>query len=543
MYSLNYKTKDPLRLFAISHFTEKIGIPFKINCNKRSPLTINYGDKGKGDFSINIPEKEISKNISGNIQYKNLKFPLFQIPEETGEPKSASIAEYESDKKKYSCISGSENSINIGFDLFKEIGYILSGHHEIIQRETKDQLNKVILKSPVVDFHEELLIKSILIGCNYLNLPLVRKSYWPHGKKFAVCLTHDVDEFKKTYQWITRPIRSIKNKDFTALKNQIISLYNKIQGKEPYWTFKEIMEIEKESEVKSTYYFLKENGKKSLLKPENWHLYGRCHSLQKPWIKEIIKELYDEGHEIGVHGSTFSYENPEILKEQKTEIEQISGAKIYGIRQHRLNMNIPITWEYQTDAGLLYDTSLGYKAINGNGFRFGTCFPFYPAGIDNNPMKILEIPLSIMDVSLPPGTKGWDQAENIVNTVEEFNGVLTLLWHPPVFNPLEYPLLGEYYRKLINLCKQKNAWITTGYDIATWWKEREENCISIKNDNNLLSITCKAENDLFIDIFTPGKKEVEFIEGSAELLRSNGKSSALVIKRKEVNNEILLRAL
>jgi len=512
MFSLNYKTKDPLRLFAISHFIEKTGIPFKINCNKRSPLTINYGDKGKGDFSINIPEKENSQNISGNIQYENLKIPLFQIPEETDEPKSTLIAEYESDKKKYSCISRSDNSINFGFDLFKEIGYILSGHHEIIQNETKNQLNKKILKIPVVDFHEELLIKSILIGCNYLNLPLVRKSYWPYGKKFAVCLTHDVDEFKKTYQWITRPVRSIKNKDFTALKNQIISLYNKIQGKEPYWTFEEIMEIEKESEVKSTYYFLKENGKKSLFKPENWHLYGRCHSLQKPWIKEIIKELYDNGHEIGVHGSTFSYEDPEILKEQKKEIEQISGAKIYGIRQHRLNMNIPITWEYQTDAGLLYDTSLGYKAINGNGFRFGTCFPFYPAGIDNNPMKILEIPLSIMDVSLPPGTKGWDQAENIVNTVEEFNGVLTLLWHPPVFNPLEYPLLGKYYRKLLNLCKEKNAWITTGYDIATWWKEREENCISIKNDDNLL-------------------------------LPSGGRSSALVIKRKEVNNEIILRTL
>ncbi|GAH60430.1 unnamed protein product, partial [marine sediment metagenome] len=29
------------------------------------------------------------------------------------------------------------------------------------------------------------------------------KTMWPDNKRFAVCLTHDVDRVKKTYQYIT----------------------------------------------------------------------------------------------------------------------------------------------------------------------------------------------------------------------------------------------------------------------------------------------------------------------------------------------------
>jgi len=543
MFSINYNTKNPLQLFAISHFIEKTGIPFSENCNKKASLVINYGKKGEGDFLINIPKKKESESLRGNICHNCLKLPLFQPREENCDSESTIPTEYVSDNEKSPSISRSGNTINYNYDIFREVGYLLSGQYEIVHHDEEKLQNSKIFKTPVADHHEELLLKSIITGCEYLNIPLVRKSYWPYDKKFAVCLTHDVDEFKKTYQWITKSVRAIKNRNYSAFKNQIRSLYYKIQGKEPYWTFEEIMELEKKYGVKSTYYFLIESSKRSLFKPENWHLYGRCHSLQKPCIKKLIKELNENGHEIGLHGSTFSYNSPEILKEQKKEIEQISGAKIHGIRQHRLNMNIPATWEHQAEAGLLYDTSLGYKAAEDPGFRFGTCFPFHPIGTENKPIKILEIPLSVMDVSLSPGKKGWNQVEEVVNIIEKFNGALTLLWHPPVFNPLEYPLLGEYYKYLIEMCKEKNAWIATGYEIASWWKRREEDKISLNKDDKQISIISSGERNIFLDIYCPDKNYIKTIKGDAKILSANKNLSKLRINENTEDNKIFLEIL
>ena len=57
-----------------------------------------------------------------------------------------------------------------------------------------------------------------------------RKSYWPEGKNFAVCLTHDVDEIKKTYQWISRPLHFLARGDFSGFKGQVQSFIQKVKG-------------------------------------------------------------------------------------------------------------------------------------------------------------------------------------------------------------------------------------------------------------------------------------------------------------------------
>ncbi|EHQ34332.1 polysaccharide deacetylase family protein [Methanoplanus limicola] len=539
MYSISYTTDDPLRLFAINHFIDKSGIPVTINSKEKKLPAVNYGTKEDSEFSVNILSSDLTEDQRGIIQYKGITFPLWQIPEKTENSNNSIIAEYIAGNRKYPCISEADNSIEIGFDLFMETGNILSGSYERPD-DISGKINFPVLRSPAVDYYEDLLINCIIKGCRRLSLPFIRKSYWPYGKKFAVCLTHDVDEFKKTYQWITKPLRALKKGDYLSLKNQIASFYNKIQGKEPYWTFDELMKSEEESGVKSSYYFLRENTRGIIFSPKNWHMLGRSHNLNKPYVRQLIKDLSEAGNEIGVHGSTLSYENPDILKSQKDEIEQISGAEIYGIRQHRLNMNIPKTWECQINAGLMYDTSLGYKSDYGNGFRFGTCFPFYPAGKDMDRINILEMPLSLMDISLPPGDRGWEEVIRIISTVEDLNGLLTALWHPPVFNQLEYPFLGEYYKRLVYLCQQKNAWITTGYDIALWWIQRDKSEVSAVMDGEKIIINSSGENEVFIDLIIPGKSITQFREDSAEIIRSDSGSLSINIIKKISDKEIIL---
>ena len=212
---------------------------------------------------------------------------------------------------------------------------------DTLKTHSNDIRNSSVFSPPLVDYYEDILFRAILMGCGEIGLPLIRKSYWPSGKKFAVCLTHDVDEFSKTYQWVTRPVKMIIRGDFSGLKNQMKSLSRKLNGQEPYWTFEDIMEKENRMGVHSTYFFLKESGEKSLLRPESWHLYGRNHSYNDPRIIALIQKLSEMGHEIGVHGSTFSYANPELLTREKDEIEKVSGKKIVAGQKCHWNSSTP----------------------------------------------------------------------------------------------------------------------------------------------------------------------------------------------------------
>ena len=122
---------------------------------------------------------------------------------------------------------------------------------------------KKLIAVPFADYYCDFLFSCILIAQKNTKIPLVHKSFWPDGKTCAVCLTHDVDEVRKTYQWITYPIKLIKKGKLGNLITPISFSDSKNKWEEPYWTFDEIIHIEGSRGVKSSFYFLKETGKVS----------------------------------------------------------------------------------------------------------------------------------------------------------------------------------------------------------------------------------------------------------------------------------------
>jgi len=66
--------------------------------------------------------------------------------------------------------------------------------------------------------------------------------------EFAVCLTHDVDRPYKTYQG---PYYAVTDRDLSQLR----SLFS---SNRPYWQFEEIMALEEDLGVRSTFFFLNE---------------------------------------------------------------------------------------------------------------------------------------------------------------------------------------------------------------------------------------------------------------------------------------------
>jgi hypothetical protein len=537
MISLYYRTDNQYSLYGIKHFTEKYGIPVNLNVASQSGIVITYGEERKGDFTVSIGENEIRNSICGNVSTPSEKIPLCEIPLDTG-PGDEVIVYFENGTTRFPCVTRTKQGFVIGIDIFKETGYLLSGHLDIIRPFLDSTTKKELAAKPVVDFLENILFEAILVACSDRHIPLVQKSFWPDGKSFAVCLTHDVDEIKKTYQWISRPLRYLMKGNISGFKGQVNLFLQKIRGIEPYYTYDDIIRIEHDLNVKSTYYILKETGTLNLFLKKTWYLYGRNRSLQTPEMRALIQKLQTNGDEVAIHGSYFSYLHPELLEDQTKELEGIIHEKIVGSRQHNLNLDIPKTWEYQSLAGLQYDTSLGFK--DSIGFRWGTSFPFFP-GTKGLAIPVLEIPLIIMDICLESCENKEADCISIADEVKKYQGVLTLLWHPPIFNTLEYPGARDIYIKMNQYCKENGAWITRARDIYEWLSLRKQQTVSVSYDDSQCSIISSGTDpERYFTLYLPHGMVCTIRSGNADIFKRAGDCVYIKTHHQQKNNEIVV---
>ncbi len=285
---------------------------------------------------------------------------------------------------------------------------------------------------------------------------------YPNNAKFAVCLTHDIDRVKKTHQYFTRFVRFLKRKHIRAAVNEIYNFFRFYFSdikKDPYWPGR-IIDIEGKLGVKSTFFFLNETKKTNWFNPKEWKLSFGRYKIDDPGVVEFIKRIDNEGWEVGLHGSYDSYKDKNLLSKEKEKLEGILGKEIYGIRQHYLNLNIPETWKIQKELGIKYDSSFG--SVN----EFVNDKPFHPFDDAN----FLVIPLVIMDTGLFSKNDDiefiFKKFKKLIDIVEKENGVITLNWH--YYNEYEFPGEAKLYRKIIDICKEKGAWIATCSDVVQW---------------------------------------------------------------------------
>ena len=284
-------------------------------------------------------------------------------------------------------------------------------------------------------------------------------AYWPNGKKFALCLTHDVDRVRKSYQYMTH---FIKSKNWYHIK----SFLNR--KSEPYWNFEKIMNLEKKDNVRSTFFFLEESKKLDIFHPSKWPLSLGKYKFSDEKVAEIISKLHSGGWEIGLHGSYDSYKNKDLLRLEKKKLEDVLGDEVIGIRQHYLNLEIPYTWKIQKEFGFKYDASFGFsKDI---GFRENKILPFRPFND-----YFLVIPLTIMDAALfykfPEPKKAWRKLLEIFDFAEKHGALVTVLWHQRVFNENEFPQWSKMYERIIQEGKKRDAWFARCRDVWGVYKD------------------------------------------------------------------------
>ena len=300
------------------------------------------------------------------------------------------------------------------------------------------------------------------------------KPIWSEGRPFAVCLTHDVDtvslnSFRRLARLRTRNLMNGATKimrisNFLGRGLDILRTIKSFTAQDPLHTYESWLEVENNVGARSTFFFW-----------PGWKAVGKRHSSdctydltdkivfdkQKCTVAEMIREIDRRGWEIGLHPSWYSFDDVDEMKRQKSALENTLGHDVVSARQHYLHYDIRITPRVQSEAGLLYDSTLGFN--NNIGFRFGSSYPWqlYDLRAEKQ-LSVWEIPLIIQDGALFNPLRGMFLNEDtaflyvkmIAESVENVGGILTLLWHPNII--INQPAWNLYSR-VLNYLKDRNA--------------------------------------------------------------------------------------
>ena len=371
-----------------------------------------------------------------------------------------------------------DNNGNLIFyhDWLKAAFYVLSGYQES-QKFNADWIGRFpyefsiqkkcnVTTVPIVNYYFEIIISGLEKFCKLHSLPFKRKRLFDN---FGFFLSHDVDRiafyhpkevaFKIKQLMGLAPLYYSKTLTLKLFFKGILFLLSPFKKPDPWWNFDCMINLEQKLGIRSTFYFLEKIHRNM----------DSRYSFKTPKIKRLIKYLNENGFEVGLHGAIATAESKETLFSQYQSFIQNTNIHPSGIRQHFLKLKYPDTIKSQMEAGLKYDTTLGFAEHEG--FRNGYCYPFRPYDHQNDQMlDIWELPLVLMEVSVlgyknEPYQAIESASLNLINEVKKFGGFYSMLWHNCRLDEYMYPGVTEFYEKLLNTIMAKNPEVVRGVDL------------------------------------------------------------------------------
>ena len=368
-----------------------------------------------------------------------------------------------------------DRSLVFNHDLFKSAFYLLSGYQESVSEkrdhygrfpfEESIQYRLGITDKAIVNYYFDFIAQGIAEFCKKNRIAFHPFSAF---ETMGFMLSHDVDVIDTyTFRDVLFRLKEVvlASKTRYPLRKRIfffwkyaISYVNFFNRKNLHWDFDYLIDSAKRRGFKSVFYFLHKDQRKNDSK----------YAFRDKRIRNLFAFLKEEKCEIGLHGSTRSATNPDILKDHLEKLKLYSDTAVSGIRQHRLIHMQITTARIQQEAGLLYDSTLGFAEKEG--FRNSYCLPFKLYDFDRDEMLDLwQIPLLVMDTTIFMYRKLDLQSakESISALIEEclkFNGLFTLLWHNGNFDEEFYPFGKELYEGILDSVKDQSPLSIRGAD-------------------------------------------------------------------------------
>lgn len=420
---------------------EFLGLNFYLQVRDRRDIRITMGD----DRELIIADKFFSTPVEDWLQTDSLPQQPLKIWDLATTGLNATTVNlkipviYGDEPSNANFFQQSEEKIYLGLDIFGSAFFMLTCYEECIKpnRDRHDRFpataslayQEGFLDRPIINEYLEIL----WVCLKYLYPQLQRKH-----REFQLKLTHDVDNPFELHPF--SPKQALRKfggdllvrHDLTAAVTLAINA-GKASLKLPYHdrldTFDWLMDRSEEIGVKSAFYFIAGHSRSD---PR--------YDINDAKICDLIKKIVSRGHEVGLHPGYDTYLNPDKLLLEANTLRQILQEQLnlelpIGGRQHYLRWKATDTWQHWDDAGLVYDSSVGFAEYSG--FRSGICYEHSTFNlIKSQPLKLKEYPLIIMEGSILSTSYmnlNFDEAYQTIIKLKKycelFNGVFTLLWH------------------------------------------------------------------------------------------------------------------
>ena len=334
--------------------------------------------------------------------------------------------------------------LEIGFDLFGGAFFLLTRYEEVAR--------------PVRDRHDRFpATASVAYRAGFLDRPVVNEyvellwqclqRLWPRLERRPrsprILLSHDVD-------WPVVTLRRSRPQTIRAAAGDLVRRRDWRLAVDRWRSWGAVRAGDWDADVGNTFDFImSESERHGLSSAFNFiagHSAGAidgAYTLDDPWIRSLLRRIHDRGHEIGLHPSYNTYLDPERTKAEFARLREACQdlgieQAVWGGRQHYLRWRNPQTWQNWADAGLTYDSTLGFA--DEIGFRGGVCYE-YPVFnlLTRQRLDLVERPLIVMDATLlgdsdrPGGSvspaAAIAQIVALSDRCRQFDGDFTLLWH------------------------------------------------------------------------------------------------------------------
>ncbi len=313
----------------------------------------------------------------------------------------------------------------------EEVGRTDLDEHERFPAIASHAFKYGYLDRPIVD--EWLCILGQVIALTWPGLPLKRHY-------FNIKVSHDVDTPSlyafQSWQTVIRMMLGhlLKRRNIRAFIDALrvkLGARQRLHHADPYNTFDMIMDISERHGLRSAFYFI--CGKTD------------CHDAdyepEDSRIVDLMRRIHERGHEIGLHPGYGSFRNSDLIVSAANRLRRIFKKEDFhqlefGGRMHYLRWEQPVTLRGLAQAGMTYDSTLGYADLPG--FRCGTCFE-YPAfdSVANQSLSLRIRPLIAMEctvtarryMNLGTGVAAMQKLLQLKTACQSVNGCFTLLWH------------------------------------------------------------------------------------------------------------------
>ena len=272
-----------------------------------------------------------------------------------------------------------------------------------------------------------------------------------HSTPTRFFLSHDIDSV----------YGSLIQDGFHALKrgriDTILRLLTNVAISKPDWlNIDQIMKIESEYDVKSTFFWIVNKGWAN--KVEN-----ADYDFRSQKIQNLVTDIEKFGFENGIHKSASSDSfHAELSRFQK---------KPFTNRYHYLKFNLPAGFDRVEQSGLQIDASLGFA--ESIGFRNSYGLPYNPYNVkERKSYSFVEVPLHVMDTTLfKYNQSDVKEAKEIIFKFFEANKtncVLSVLWHNNFFTNYKYKGYLELYRSILAFIKDNKFAIVSQNELSQY---------------------------------------------------------------------------